>query len=144
MTGNATKSLYTLLRACAPLREIVGDDIYAKAAPADLDGAYVVYHRITSTHDHHLVGTGRLAMARYQLDLWAPTGDQVERMADAIREGLFKFRGTVEGLEIKDIVFESVVDQYEAPTGGNVLGTFGLIVELTIWHEESTPSLVTA
>ncbi len=67
--------------------------VYPIKIPQGIKLASIVYTRISGRGDYHMGGPSGLAMPRYQLDAWAPTGDAATTLANLIKDRIDGYRG---------------------------------------------------
>lgn len=104
------QALLTALAADAPLTALVGTRIYPVTAPQGTAAAYVTYEKVTGNPYHDHGGSGNLRWARISYMCHAPTYSQAKAVADAIRDVLDGYRGTLDDVSIGSILSEEDAD----------------------------------
>ncbi len=88
-------ALREFLLADAGIAAIVGTRVYPIKIPQGIKLASIVYSRISGAGDYHHGGPSGLAMPRYQIDAWAPTGDAATILANLIKDRIDGYRGVM-------------------------------------------------
>lgn len=104
------QALLTALAADATLTAIVGTRIYPVTAPQGTAAAYVTYEKVTGNPHHDHGGSGNLRWARLSYMCHATTYSQAKAMADAMRNVLDGYRGTLDDVRIGSILSEEDAD----------------------------------
>ena len=104
---------------------------YPGKIPQDPTYPLIVYYKVTGMRDHHLQGPSRLAHPRFQVEAWATTYDAAKTLANAIREALDGYKGTVGTVVIGSILIESERDVYE-----DAVSCHRVIMDFYCWHSE--------
>ena len=99
----------------------------------------VSYQRIDADRVYSTTGPSGLAQARVQYKSWAPTWDEARRVADAIRDKLGGFKGTVtaqfsptEDFKIRAIFVMPDRDLYDGETK-----LYNILLDCTVWYTET-------
>jgi hypothetical protein len=116
----------------------VGQRIYPMVLPQGIVSSSIVYTRISGIGDHTYQGPSGLNQPRYQIDAWAATIDGAFSLADAIKERLDGFRGTVNyGADpVQSVVIQGAffADEREDYDAGSKL--YRVSRDYMIWFEE--------
>ena len=91
----------------------------------------ILYTKITGMRDHALRGASGHAHPRFQIEAWAETYTEVKTLADAIRNALDDYSGTVLGTVIGSCLIDSERDMYESE-----IGVYRILQDYFVWHEE--------
>ncbi len=91
----------------------------------------ILYTKISGDRDHHLRGPSGHAHPRFQIEAWAETYTAAKSLADAIREALDGYSGTVLGTKIGSCLIDSERDTYESE-----IEVYRVISDWFIWHIE--------
>ena len=91
----------------------------------------ILYTKITGMRDHHLRGPSGHAHPRFQVEAWSKTYTEAKTLADAIREALDGYAGTVSGTIIRSCLIESERDDYQ-----KAVEVYRELQDYFIWHEE--------
>jgi hypothetical protein len=89
------EALYALLSQNGGVVALAGGRIYPLSAPQSVVTPYVVYQRISAVRLRTLDGPEGRSMPRMQIDAYATTWLAARALADAIRQALDGFDGTV-------------------------------------------------
>ena len=104
---------------------------YPAKIPQDPTYPLILFSKVTGMRDHHLQGPSGLAHPRFQVEAWATTYDAAKTLANAIREALDGYKGTVGTVVIGSILIESERDFYE-----DAVSFHRVIMDWFIWHRE--------
>lgn len=88
-------ALRAFLLADAGIAAVVGARVYPIKIPQGVNLACIVYTRISGRGDYHHGGPSGLAMPRFQIDAWAPTGDAATALANLIKDRINGYRGVM-------------------------------------------------
>ncbi|MBW2647169.1 MAG: DUF3168 domain-containing protein [Deltaproteobacteria bacterium] len=91
----------------------------------------ILYTKISGDRDHTLRGASGHAHPRFQIEAWADTYTGAKTLADAIRNALDDYTGTVTGTVIGSCLIDSERDMYESE-----IEVYRVISDWFIWHEE--------
>ena len=91
----------------------------------------ILYTKITGMRDHTLRGASGHAHPRFQIEAWAETYTEAKTLADAIRNALDDYSGTVLGTVIGSCLIDSEQDVYESE-----IEVYRVLQDYFIWHEE--------
>ena len=104
------------------MQGIVNSRISRNVAVQDAEIPYIVYAVIDDVAMMHLTAQSGDAIARVQVDSYADSHDGARELADAVREAVNGFYGTVttsEGsIDITMLKLDTSYDSYETPSGG--------------------------
>lgn len=92
----------------------------------------ITYQRISGASDMALTGATGLSHPRFQVDIWSATYAATQALADAVREALNNYSGTVGSVAIGSVVLQSERDQYESEP----VALYRVIMDFNIWHKE--------
>ncbi len=104
---------------------------YPATIPQNPEYPLVLYMKITGVRSHHLQGPSGSAHPRFQVEAWAATYAEVKALANAIREALDGYSGTVSGCKVRSILIQSERDSYES-----AVECHRVIQDYMIWHNE--------
>lgn len=91
----------------------------------------ILYTKISGMRDHTLGGASGHAHPRFQVEAWAETYSGAKTLADAIRDALDDYSGTVSGTVIHSCLIDSERDVYESE-----IEIYRVIQDYFVWHEE--------
>jgi len=111
---------------------LVGSRVYPVLLPQRPVFPAVTYQRISGTSDMALTGATGLSHPRFQVDVWSATYSATQALADAVREALNNYSGTVGSVVIGSVVLQAERDQYET----DPVALFRVIMDFNIWHKE--------
>jgi hypothetical protein len=115
----------------------VGARIYPMVLPQGIVATSIVYTRVSGVGDHTMQGASGLNQPRYQIDAWSGTLDGAFNLADAIKERLDGFAGTVTyGDPAQSVVIQGAffADEREDYDTGSKL--YRVSRDYMIWFEE--------
>ena len=108
------EALVALLETDAAVAALVDDRIYPIVAPAGVDLPAIVYQRISGPRAETMAGPSGLAWPRFQFGCIGGSFSEAVSVADAVRQALDGYRGTVSGVVIRGILLLNEFSQYEA------------------------------
>ena len=124
------KAIRSILIADTAVKAIT-NRCYPGKIPQNPEYPLIVYYKVTGNRDHHLQGPSGLAHPRFQVEAWATTYDAAKALANAIREALDGYKGTVGAVAIGSILIESERDVYE-----DAVSCHRVIMDFFVWHSE--------
>lgn len=98
------------LLADAAVLAAVEDRIYPSILPQNERRQSVTYQEISGQGDHHMQGASGLAQSRVQFNAWADNPDDAYDLALKVKAALDGYSGTVGGVTIKGVFYDSVRD----------------------------------
>jgi len=109
MIGSA---IYNLLSNDATVSGFVGTKIYPYLAVDDIVYPYIAYKQegLEPTDDKD--GVSRLDTITYEVEMWHTDIIELKTLADAVRDVLDRYTGTVEGLNIQSVKFNAENTDY--------------------------------
>lgn len=135
------KAVYTYLTSKSAITDLVGTRVY----PHHLPQSNTVYPALTiqlidSQHVHHLQGASGVATARVQIDCWSDMLSEVVTLAEAVRNAMQGFSGTMDGVNVHFIQLAGTRNVHEAPQDGSDNWTYRKTCDYMIKYTESLPS----
>jgi len=120
-----------LLADAAVSASVGGNRIYPLKMPQGETGSSIVLSRISAVGDHTNDGPVLLGRIRYQVDCYALTFGACADLALAVKSRLDGVRGTLSGISVKGIFFDSERDGYEPETE-----FYRVSQDFIVWHDE--------
>lgn len=108
-----------------------GSRIYPLHLPQDSTYPAISYQQISTIRTHRFGQDGSVIRVRVQLNCWGKTYADVQTLAGEVESRLSRFRGTEAGVEVLDVLQDSVTEGYESATQ-----TRRVIQEYTIFVRE--------
>lgn len=146
----AESAIFNLLkdnvRVAAKLTEAGETRVFPQFAPQDAKTPYIVYSRVSGSHQNHMLLPSGLAAATVQIDVISGSYAEMREVAELVRLALDGFRGVVTGiagaLEIPRIFLTDERDQLSNPSGGRETGRHWHSMDFEVWHKEEVPTFV--
>jgi hypothetical protein len=110
-------------------------------APASATKPYATFGKIGGFRHHHLGGSAGLVEARFQFDCYAGSAKAAEGLADAVRDALDGYIGTISTVEVLASFLVHETDDFFSPVDSGSVREHRTIVEFDIWYRESIPTL---
>lgn len=133
--------LRTYLASQPAITAIVGPSgIYPVRLPQTAAVPALLYRRETGGHDHVLTGSGGHALANFRLDCVADKYADVDALAEAVRQALQGFSGSMGDATVRNVILEDEHDDYVAPLDGSDVGLFVTSLTYRIRYTESVPA----
>ena len=135
-------ALYDRLTGTAAITALVGSGssarIYPDLAPASTEKPYCTYRTVSTVRSRHFAGIAgsQVDFARVQVDVWAATALSRRSVADAIRDALDGFSGSMgdESLDVRRIAVDGPSMLTEPPFGDDEVPTYRATLDLEISH----------
>lgn len=121
--ANILEALYSRLSGQSAVTDLIGTRLYPVPAPQNASLPFATFQRVSTTRGREVAnGPNGLVRTRVQFDVYdtVETGGgraSVLAVANAVRGALDGFRGTVAGVEIKQIIVEDDRDLYDDASG---------------------------
>ncbi len=137
-------ALYAELTGNAGVAALVADRVYPDVAPSSADLPRLTYQRISTGRHPHLAGASGLVSPRFQVICWASSRASAGVVADAVREALDGFSGTLGSggntVNARGVFLDGQGADYAPPTEGGEIGVYSERLEFIIWHRETVPA----
>ena len=106
------KAIYNLLSNDPTVSGLVSTKIFPYLAIEDINEPYIVYSQegLEPTDDKD--GVSRLDTIQYDIEMWDTNAINIKALADAVRDVLDRYTGTVEGLNIQSVKYMGEDTQY--------------------------------
>lgn len=104
------KALYWLLSNDAGVRALVGNRIYPLVAPQDREKPLLVYQTVSTARGYEQDGADGLVRQRVQITVVAESVETARTTAQALRNCLSGYQGTINGIKIYLIALENEYD----------------------------------
>lgn len=130
------KALCTILNRAEAVTNIIGTSIYPLVLSPDAVLPALVYQQIAGPRDHVTAGPSGLASPRFQITCWAATYGKADELADAVRQTLDGYSGTVDGVVIRVIHLLDESDMPGTRPDNKVLSRYGKRLDFEISHIE--------
>ena len=118
----------------AGVSALIANRFYPVKLPQKVTLPAMTCRRISGSRVHSLNGSSGLASPRFQFSAWAKKYTEAKDIAEKLRLAIQGFRGTVLGVRIDAILFESDQDFYE-----DDLEIHQVASDYIIWHAEPKP-----
>ena len=107
------KAIYNLLKDSADVGAICADRIYPELAQQDVDVPFIVYTVTDTTPSDTKNSTSKLDTARVELYCVSDDYEQSMNLGIAVRGALDRHTGTVSGVEVQSIDFDTSDVQFD-------------------------------
>jgi len=130
----------------ATVAALVDTRVHPQRAPQGGALPYEVFRRIDGDHQRHMTAASGLVKVIVQLDSVSESWEEVKAMAEANREALDGYAGTLsinnENLVVQEISLAGDRDGYIPPATAEDNGKHVITQDFEVWHEESVPTFV--
>jgi len=133
------ESLYNYLASITDITDIVDDKIYHHHLPQEAVFPVLTFQMISSRHDHDIQGAAGACTARYQVDCWSRSLAECVELAEAVRQALQGYKGTMEDDHIFFITLDDQNNLDEAPKDGSDQWLYRREQDYLIKYRESVP-----
>lgn len=114
------EALFRFLSKSRTIRSLVGNKIFMDWAPPGTARPYITRIKISNQHPKHLTGSVGIGMKSIQIDVWADTDGDREKIGEALRNRLDTFVGRMERVFINYCFLTDENDSAEVrQDGGN-------------------------
>jgi len=120
----------------------VGSRIYPVVLPEGHDNnlTAITYSRVTGGHDHNLKQATGSAIPTFEIDCWSKSYEAADQLAEAVRQQMQGFSGTMGATSVKSVILDDEQDAYEAPQDGSDNGLYRITLRYRIRYTESVPA----
>jgi hypothetical protein len=130
-----------LLSTSAAVKALVGGEedssksrVYYMQAVQNGDMPCIVINKISGVRSHVLTGPDGLANPRFQIDSIAKTYTEAKRLADAVRQTLDGYRGTLKETAVHGCSLDNERDIFENAIQPPL---YRIVMDFMVWHSES-------
>jgi len=135
-TDAIEKALYYILENDVTTFGLVSTRVYPNRVPQSAAAPMIAYFQITGDRDHVLGSATGYVTARFQLNLWDDDYTGARTLANAVRNALDDYAGTVGTVVIHRILIDSERDMSEFPSDTQLLFRYGKVLDFTVWFNE--------
>lgn len=136
------QGLVTYLLTRSAVTDLVGSRISPNRVAQGVDQfPRLVYRRISGRHEHTLAGASRECNARLQLTCQAQNYGEAKALAEALRNSLDGFRGSMGGATVTGCHLDNDPDGFKPPSDGSDDGVHEVMCDYLIQHRVSQPTL---
>ena len=131
-------AIYSMLSSDGPLSALVGTRIDPLLVPQGVAMPAVSYKQLPSSRDDTLGGPTGLVRSQWEFTCWSDLYSEARAVADALRQAISGFDGTVSGVVIQAVQAPS--DEHDVPAnpaGKDVARRYGKSLDFTIWFFET-------
>jgi len=125
--------LRTKLLADSTISGLIGTRVYPIVAPQNPIYPFIVYQRISGERYYHLTAAAGRAHPRIRFDVYSNTYLGMKAVADAVRQDLSKFIGTLTTIKAS-IHLETEMEFYEVEDG---LHIYRMMQDYFVNHTEA-------
>lgn len=126
--------LVAFLGNASAISALVGLRIYPQELPQKPTLPALTYNQISAVRVRELAGPAGKARRRIQIDCWASTYKGAHALADAVRQTLEPFYGSMANTEVGSIMLDNEFDLFEEEAG--VTGIYRVMQDYLIAHLE--------
>ena len=131
-------ALWAILIGDATVAGLVGTRVYPNLVPQGADMPAVTYEQITGPREHVMTQTLGIAKSIFQINCWSSSYSETKALAEAVRNELSDFTGTVNTREIKQATIENEGDMPRVSTDIESMRRYGKHLDLEICYAEAT------
>lgn len=134
------QALFTYLTSKTTVTDLVSTRIFGNALPQDTELPAIVTTLISAEHDHHLSSASGIVTARFQIDCLADDYLQAADVAEALRQVLQAYRGSMGDRTVKSTILDVERSFYHAPEDGTDTGIHRKMGEYLVKFTETIPT----
>jgi hypothetical protein len=135
MSNYIEPAFRSLLIGDNPVKAIVDDRVWLGSRPQNERRPGVVLTLTVATHPHTFEEHGGYVQGTMQADCLAPDYKTAKQLADAVKNALDTYMGTVNGLVIDFIETDSESDIPRLPLEGQAVPSFGVSLEFSFQYQ---------
>ena len=122
------------------LTTLIGQRLRGHQAEPEDQLPYIIFQRAPEVnHHHHMLAAAGLVWEFYHFDVYSMTMDNVETIAEELRQALDGFRGDMNGENVRSIHIDDEDDEKVNPTDGSDDSPFRIRQSYRVTHTESVP-----
>lgn len=106
-------TLYSKLSGHAGIAALVATRIYPNIKVQDATMPCLSYRRVSSTRYNAMSVDAQVVKARFQIDVWGDTYDDVAALRDQVRNALQRWRSSTPGAVVQDTFIITETDLFE-------------------------------
>jgi hypothetical protein len=123
------------------IADLVGTRIYPVVLPQGASRPAITYARISGGHSHNIDRATGSAIPTFEIDCWGDTFDEVDELAEALRQAMQGFGpGTFGSTAVKACLLDDETDAYEWPEDGSDKGIYRITLRYRIRYTETVPT----
>lgn len=126
------EDLRTFLVADPAITALVVGRIYPLKLPQDPTLPAIAYMRVSGFRGRVQDGPAGYARPTFQIDCWADSYLEAKNVADAVRQRLQAYKGTMGTTEVQSVRFLGDRDDFERD-----VENFRILMDFEIWHLET-------
>lgn len=134
------QSVLAYLLTKTGVTSLVVDRIYTGLRPQGEALPAITIHKISAGPEHDLDGAAGNANPRIQIDCWAGTDLEADALAEAVRNAMDGFTGTMGSHHIDVALLDDGSDDQAVPIDGSDVSTYRVTQDYLIRHTESQPT----
>ena len=127
--------IYGYLSGVSGVTNIVSTRIYPVRLPDAPTLEAIVYTVISAPRTEDLSGSSGLGTAIVQIDCWANTYSEANTLAEAVRQAMQGYSGTMGGTTVEGVHLLDELDNFEED-----INERRKILRFSIWFRETKPS----
>lgn len=135
--------LRTHLAAQTGITNLIGGAtprIYPVRRPQAVTGDAICFWRTSGGHDHNLTGSSGTAIGTFAIEAISSSYTNADAIAEAIRQGMQGFSGTMGSTAVKSVILDDEQDGYDDPLDGSDVVTYRIALLYRIRYTESKPT----
>lgn len=126
--------LVAYLGNASAVSSLVSSRIYPQLLPQSPTLPALTYSQISAIRTYVLAGDVQKARRRFQIDCWAATHKASAQLADAVRNTLSGFYGSMSGTQVHFITLDNEHDLFDEQAG--TTGVYRITQDYIISHLE--------
>jgi len=128
------------LKGNAGIADAVAGRIFPGLAPQSASRPYLLWSRIADAPGHHLTAASDMSSALIQVDAMADSSIEAETAAEAVREAVDGYHGTMnDELHIDSMWLDAEADFIESKGDGSDDNTYQISLSITVNYRRQVP-----
>lgn len=116
---------------------LVGTKVYPVVAPAEATYPFVTWRRVQVQRQQTLANPMGVPKVTIDYSIYGATYDQARQVADAMRQVLDGYRGTVDNTTVQYASLENESDDFVSLTGAELPPSYQIVMTIETWWTES-------
>lgn len=135
------KSADTVIRTALLLKPdvalLVGTRVYPITAPASTAMPFITYRRGGIQRQQTLQNPAGVPRVSFDVQVYALTYEEAREVADAVRQTLDGYAGTIDNVTIHQVSLENETDDFVALAGADMPPAYQITLTYDVWWQET-------
>lgn len=133
---SADAAIRTVLLLKPHVALLVGTKVYPIMAPSSTALPFITYRRSGIQRQQTLQNPAGVPRVSFEVQTYAATYEEARQVADAVRQTLDGYAGTIDNTVIHQCSLESEVDDFVALAGADLPPAYQITLTYDVWWQE--------